>query len=188
VRAFGVDAHPAERLGYYQVVEDADGPFLRGAYRPPLDTVTLSVRVPDELRTRVRAVRWRWRAMTLPVGGDECHPDRTDSSAAVYLAFRGRLRWFALKYVWSAVGVPGRVCARKRNPFSAQDSIILRSGPPVGEWVTEEIDPTAEFRAHFAQGANPGDVPELVGIAILTDGDQTKSASAADYADFTLVH
>jgi len=31
------------------------------------------------------------------------------------------------------------------------------------------------------------DVPELLGVGIMTDGDQTRSVSAADYSDFSLV-
>ena len=50
----------------------------------------------------------------------------------------------------------------------------------------EEIDPAALFRAHF-EGNNPAaEVPELQGVGILTDGDQTRTVSAADYAGFVL--
>ena len=78
----------------------------------------------------------------------------------------------------------GAVCNVTRNPFVASDSIILRSGSPIGVWLEEEVDPAALFRQHF-EGGNPrAEVPELQGIGILTDGDQTHSVSAADYADF----
>ena len=57
----------------------------------------------------------------------------------------------------------------------------------LNEWRTEDIDPSAEFRAHF-EGGNPNaDVPDLVGLGLMSDGDQTLSASAADYAAFQLV-
>ena len=51
----------------------------------------------------------------------------------------------------------------------------------------EEIDPSAEFRAHFEGGNTNADVPDFVGLGIMSDGDQTKSISAADYAAFALV-
>ena len=47
----------------------------------------------------------------------------------------------------------------------------------------EQIDPSAEFRAHFE-----GDVPDFVGVGLMSDGDQTRSISAADYSGFVLVH
>jgi len=37
-------------------------------------------------------------------------------------------------------------------------------------------------------GGNPNaDVPDLVGLGLMSDGDQTRSTSAADYATFQLV-
>jgi hypothetical protein len=45
----------------------------------------------------------------------------------------------------------------------------------------------SEFQHHFANGDPNADVPDLVGIGLMTDGDQTHSDSAADYADFVLV-
>ena len=63
---------------------------------------------------------------------------------------------------------------------------MLRSGPPTGVWQEEEIDPDSLFRAHFEGGNPAAEVPELQGIGILTDGDQTRSVSAADYTGFVL--
>ncbi len=188
VHAFAVEHGQSGPVSYYQVEEDPAEAFLRARYRPPLESVTLSVHVPEALRRAVKKVRWRWRAMALPIGGDECRAERGDSSAAVYLVFHGTLRWYALKYVWSTVGRKGSTCAKRRTPFTAQDSIIRESGAPIGEWVTEEVDPAAEFRAHFSNRDTDSPVPDLVALAIMTDGDQTQSASSADYTGFTLVH
>ena len=188
VRAFRVEKTQSRPVPYYDVAYEGDEPYLRAAYRPPLETVTLSVRLPEALRRGVKKVRWRWRAVTLPAGGDECQDGKTDSAAAVYLLWKRGLRYHALKYVWSAVGTKGSVCAKKRNPLTAQDTTILRSGPPLDEWVDEELDPDAEYRAHFTPGDPTSNVPDLVAIAVMTDGDDTRSPSAADYAAFTLVH
>ena len=69
-----------------------------------------------------------------------------------------------------------------------QDTVILESGGPVGVWKKESIDPSAEFRAHFENGDPNADVPDFVGIGIMSDGDQTQSISSADYTGFILVH
>jgi hypothetical protein len=55
-------------------------------------------------------------------------------------------------------------------------------------WKQESIDPSADFRAHFEGGDPHADVPDLVGIGIMSDGDQTQSISSADYTGFVLVH
>ena len=97
------------------------------------------------------------------------------------------LRYYTLKYVWSAVGKKGSVCDQKRNPFVAQNTIVVASGGPLDTWQTHEIDLKAEFRKHFEDGKADAEVPDFVGVGIMSDGDQTKSASSADYGVFTVI-
>jgi hypothetical protein len=173
-------------VNYYQVVNDPSMPFVHAHYTPPEATTVLGFQLADNDRQRANSVSWQWRAVTLPKGGDECADGRTDSAAVVYLTWKKTFRYFTLKYVWSAVGRRGAVCDRKRNMFVAQDTIILESGAPLGVWRNEEIDLKTEFRRHFDDGDPAGDVPDFVGVGIMTDGDQTKSESEADYAGFVL--
>jgi hypothetical protein len=65
---------------------------------------------------------------------------------------------------------------------------VLESGAPLNEWKTEHIDLKAEFRKHFEHGDPTASVPDLMGVALMSDGDQTQSDSSADYADFVLEH
>ena len=187
VHSFRVLESYSGPVSYYKIVEDPQMPFIRAVYRPPLETVTLGAEVPERLRNRTRKVRWRWRAQVLPKGGNECRGGFGDSAAVVYVSWKRGLKWYSLKYVWSAVAVKGQICDQKRNLFVVQDTVVLESGGPLGQWRDEEIDPSAEFRAHF-EGGNPNaDVPDFVGVGIMSDGDQTKSISAADYTGFALV-
>jgi hypothetical protein len=78
-------------------------------------------------------------------------------------------------------------CDSTRNPFVAQDSLNVESGGPLGVWKSVEIDVAQHFRHHFANDDPKASVPDLVGIGIMTDGDDTRSASAADYGAFILV-
>ena len=192
-RAYPVDVHRfavLERdsgpVSYYSLIEDPLNPFIRGVYRPPLETVTLFADVGDGLRSGVERIRFRWRPWVLPVDGDECVDGRGDAAANVYIVWKRGWRWYSVKLVWSSVGTVGTTCRGTRNPLVASDSVIIRSGPPTGEWREEEVDPAALFRAHF-EGGNPNaEVPELQGIGILTDGDQTHTIAAADYAGFAV--
>jgi hypothetical protein len=161
-------------------------PFIRARYRPPYATTVLGFPIADDDRGAARTLRWQWRAMTLPQGGNECEHGKGDSAAVVYLTWKRGLKWYTLKYVWSAVGPKGAVCDRKRSLFSAQDTIILESGGPTQSWVGETIDLKSQFRNHFADGRADAGVPDFIGVGIMTDGDQTRSESAADYADFVL--
>ncbi|HWE25449.1 MAG TPA: DUF3047 domain-containing protein [Myxococcales bacterium] len=183
VRSFKVVEGYSGPVSYYRLVEDPESAYIRAVYRPPLETVTLAAEVPDALRQRTKYVRWKWRAQVLPKHGNECAPGFGDSAAVIYISWKRGLKWYSIKYVWSTDGAKGSVCDKKRNMFVVQDTVILESGGPTGIWKEEQIDPSAEFRAHFE-----GDVPDFVGIGLMSDGDQTNSVSAADYAGFVLVH
>ena len=174
-------------VNYYTVVSDSKPPYIRGHYRPGLKTAVLGFPLAEGDRQKATRLRWRWRAQTLPTGGNECQPGKRDSAAAVYVTWRRMLRWYTLKYVWSSVGPKGAVCAQKRNALQAQDSILLQSGGPLNEWKTEEIDLKSEFRKHFEGGNPKASVPDLLGVGLLTDGDGTNSHSMADYADFVII-
>jgi hypothetical protein len=82
------------------------------------------------------------------------------------------------------VGPLGAVCDRRDNALMRGETVIQRTGGPLGVWVDESLDVEAEFRKHFAGGDPHADVPDLIGIAVLTDGDDTHSASSADFRSF----
>ena len=175
-------------VSYYKIIQDPEQPFIRAVYRPPLETVTLGAPVPESLRQKVKRLRWRWRAQVMPKGGNECKAGFGDSVASVYINWKRGFKWYSIKYVWSTEADKGQICDQKRNIFVVQDTVILESNGPVGVWKDEEIDPSAEFRAHFEGGDPKADVPDLLGVGLMSDGDQTNSISAADYAGFVLIH
>lgn len=194
LRAFPIDVHSFKVLerdsgprNYYRTMSEAtEQDFIRGVYNPSLKTVTLFAPVPDELHHGVRSIRFRWRALVLPRGGNECKPGRGDGAANVYVTWKRGMRWYSVKLVWSTEAPAGATCNSTRNAFVASDSFVVRSGGPTGVWQDVEVDPDTLFRAHFEGGRPDAEVPELQGIGILTDGDQTHTVSAADYAGFVL--
>lgn len=190
VRSFKVAKRESGPENYYQLVEDPAGAFIHAVYRPPLETVVLATEVPEALRRQVKKLRWKWRALVLPKDkeGDEVHPGCADSAAAVYVTFKRGLKWYSLKYVWNTAVRRGTICDRSRNIVAAQDTIVLESGLGSGAFVTEEINLAFEFQRHFGYANPEVEVPDFVGVGIMTDGDQTRSPSEADYTGFTLIH
>lgn len=186
VANFRVVERESGPTNYYRLHNEADPPFIRAEYHPPFETTVMGVQVPDADRASASALSWRWRAVTLPKGGNECQSGKGDSAAVIYVSWRRTLRWYALKYVWSAVGPKGAVCDKKSNPFAAQNTVVLESGAPLNVWKSERIDLKAEFRKHFEHGDPSASVPDFMGVALMSDGDQTHSDSSADYADFVL--
>jgi hypothetical protein len=187
VKSFRVIERESGKVNYYTLVDDPVMPYIRARYKPPYETTVLGVQIEDADRQRARELRWSWRAITLPAGGNECADGKGDSAAVVYVSWKRGLRWYTLKYVWSSVGPKGWTCDRKRNPFVAQDTVILKTGGALGDWQSERIDLKAAFREHFCGNDPNAEVPDFVGVAIMSDGDQTKSESAADYAGFSLL-
>lgn len=171
-------------VNYYSLGRDADRPFIRGAYEPPHKKAVFGFEMPEASRGRVKRLDWSWRAITLPQQADECNPKKGDSPAVLYVTWKRTLRWYSLKYVWSASRPRGTVCDRRRNPFVAQDTVVLESGGPLNTWKHESLDLAHEFRKYFEDGDQDADVPDLIGLGVMTDGDQTKSESVGDYADF----
>lgn len=171
-------------VSYYKFVKENGTKIVRAQYRPPLETVTLGMPIPDELRSRVRTLSWRWRVLAFPAGADECVGGKSDSAAGVFVTFKRGLKYYILKYAWTTEGPSGRVCNKRRNIFLVRDTVVLESNGPVNRWIEERIDVKMEFVRHF--GGTVDEVPDFVGIGLMTDGDQTKSRSEADYTDFTV--
>jgi hypothetical protein len=185
-RAWRIVESESGPANYYSIVKDSEREFVRAHYVPPMKTALLGWQPPERDRAKLKSVRWSWRARIVPKGADECTAGKGDSAAVVYLTWKRGLRYYTLKYVWSAGNVAaGRVCARKRNPFVAQDTIVKEAGPPRGAWETVEVDLDSAFRRHFEDGDAKADVPKFFGVGIMSDGDQTKSESSADFGTFT---
>jgi hypothetical protein len=168
----------------YRFASEDGHPYLAVDYHPGQDPTTLGYRLPDNLRKAETRVSWKWRVRVFPKNGDECFGERGDSAAALILTFHSGLKWTLLKYIWSEVEPAGTVCDKRSNLFLVRQTTVLEKGGQLGAWKAESVDPKAEYVKHF--GGKREDVPDLVGVGVLTDGDNTQSVSAGDYSDFVL--
>lgn len=131
-----------------------------------------------------RFLSWRWRVLALPVNGSEANKKTNDSAAAVYVCFKGLTPLpYCLKYVWSSTVPSGTVLP---SPHRAATKImVLRSGPAgLGAWTEEKRNVYEDYLKVFGKKT----VKNPVGIAVLTDSDDTRSRAAADYDDFAVSH
>jgi hypothetical protein len=182
LESFTVFKQDSGPVNYYAVLEEGGTSFLRASYVPPLRTVVLYAVVPEEARQKVKQVSWRWRVHTLPKGANDCGPGFPDSAASVFLAFKSGMKLKVVKYVWSTLGAKGSSCQSTRGWFFDRDTVLLEAGGPLDVWKSVEVDPRLAFVKHY--GGTLEDVPDFVGIGLLTDGDQSDSPAQADYADF----
>lgn len=163
----------------YSIAEEGGNRFLR-AYADKQD-VQIGISRPTIKAKEFPALQWRWRVKQLPTGADERAEKTNDSAAGVYVVFDSTLLPRALKYVWSA-SLP--VGTRMKSPvYWRSRVIVLQSGTThVGEWRHEMIDYYQDYKDFF--GEEPG---KVIGIAVLTDSDTTKSVAEAHYDDFSLL-
>lgn len=168
---------------------------------------TLAVKAESSasmLRRKVRippgelgSVRFSWKVPELIAAADMATRDGDDSPVRVILAFEGdrsrlsprnvmlaelalavtgeEMPYATLMYVWCNKREPGSVITSARTDRVRK--IVMESGPQkLGQWLDYERDIRADFRRAF--GEAPG---ALVGIAIMTDSDNTRSTARAWY-------
>lgn len=128
-------------------------------------------------------LRWRWRAVTFPVGSNERVKGGADSVLGVYVVLSGLPFVKAIKYVWSDT-LPGSTVFD--SPYSSGTKIIvLRSGQALaGTWVAEERNVLSDYERLFGRKEKH---PAALGIAILTDSDNTNSRAIGDYAEIAIL-
>lgn len=148
-------------------------------------------------------LRWRWKVSNVFEKGDARKKAGDDYPARIYVAFEfepdkagfferakrkavsvvfgEELPGNALNYVWANELPVGEMVA---NPFTDTTMMIaVNSGADkAGEWVTVERDIVADYKEAF--GSKP---PKLVGVAIMSDSDNTGESATAWYGDVSLV-
>jgi hypothetical protein len=148
-------------------------------------------------------VRFSWKVPELIEQADMALRDKDDAPVRIVLAFEGdRSRFSArdaalselaraltgeempyatLMYVWCNKRSPGSVI---HNPRSDRiRKLVVESGPRrLNQWLEYERDIRADYEKAF--GEKPG---ALVGIAIMTDSDNTRSRARAWYGPVRLV-
>lgn len=148
-------------------------------------------------------LRWRWKVSNIFEHGDARTKKGDDYPARIYVAFEfepeeagfferakrktaevvfgEELPGNALNYIWANRLPIGEIVA---NPFTDTTMMVaVNSGSAnTGEWVTVERDIVADYRKAF--GRRP---PKLLGVAIMSDSDNTGAAATAWYDDVSLI-
>lgn len=129
-----------------------------------------------------RYLRWSWKIAGTIKGGDEKTKAGDDYAARLYVLFPGKFFWQlkAVNYIWANKLAKGESTP---NAFTSNAGMIaVESGnSDAGQWLSEERDLLADYRALF--GADPS---EADAIAIMTDTDNTGGTAEAWYGDIIL--
>jgi hypothetical protein len=118
------------------------------------------------------------------MNGDESKKKFCDNPASIVVILKlSKWRPKSIKYSWSTTLDQA---TRTSSPYATwpakSDIVVLRSGRDKEvEWVTEKRNVLQDYMEFY----NDHDTKEIFikGIIIMTDSDNTKSNSAADYDD-----
>jgi hypothetical protein len=148
-------------------------------------------------------LQWEWKAVGAMPQADNADSQHDDAPLRLLVAFDGNKSKLPLKekltfemahlisgqempyatvmYIWSGKSAPNTVLSNAHT--SRVKMIVVDSGSNnLGEWRKHERDLVADYK--LAYGETPGNV---VGIALLTDTDNTKSEVRALYGDIELL-
>ena len=162
----------------YKVAEDGGKRLLRAVSRGA--GIQAAREVPDWDLNTYPVLAWSWRPREFPKGADERQASTNDSVLAVYMLVPySRIAGpKAVKYIWSEK-VPVGTHLTSNNGLTQVR--VLRSGGG-GEWQQEKVNVLEDYRKYF----DARETPKPIGIAVLTDADDTKSSAAGDYAEFKI--
>ena len=144
-------------------------------------------------------VQWRWKVENIYKKGDVTRKEGDDYPARVYITFAydstkvgffekakyeaARLLYGqypplgAINYIWESKSPIGTVVP---NPYTDRvQMFVTQSGSDkLGQWVTEEHNVYEDYQRAF--GEEP---PNISGVAIMTDSDNTKESAIAYFGD-----
>lgn len=150
----------------------------------------------------LRDVEFSWWVQTLPQGGDVADADASDAAARVLFAFGGdhaRLSarnqmmfelartltgeappFATLAYVWDTSAPVGRVITHPRS--DRMRKIVVESGRDgLRQWKRYRRALSADYKLAFGEAPGP-----LLAVAVMTDGDNTRSQLTTRYGDIAV--
>jgi len=146
-------------------------------------------------------VEWRWRVLEPLARADPRVPSRDDSPARLVICFHGdskrldigerntlrlykaltgeMLPYAMLMYVWAS-DAPVGVVASSGYTEKIQMIVVERGGAGTGKWRDFRRNVLEDYRQAF--GEEPSDI---VAVGVMTDADDTRAKTRAQYGDIT---
>lgn len=161
----------------YEIIEESEGSrYLAADDRG--ESVILGKQIEWSLED-YPYLEFRWRARSLPPGGDERYGDKNDSAAGLYVTYRKKMGMVPIsaKFVWSTTLPVGT--ATRRSGVGRPFNVVVDSGEQhLNQWRTHVVDLVEIYEKTF--GGKPP--KNAIGIGVLTDANSVGGLAAADYA------
>jgi Protein of unknown function (DUF3047) len=192
--------HPSKAKTRYRLEKLDSGMAMRADADSSASGLVCALKIDPARRP---FLEWRWRVDSLITGADNTDRYAEDAPVRIVLAFDGdksalplrdrlfleqsrifsgnELPYATLMYIWENNKPVGSVI---QNPHTGRvRKIVVASGPiGVRQWQSFRRNIIEDFK--LAYGHAPG---KLLGVAILTDTDNTKEKVTAWYGDIKLL-
>lgn len=123
-------------------------------------------------------MRWRWRVLNLPTGGDGRVAAKDDQPVALYVGTNAWLKKHSIAYRWECEtpkGFEGDT-SYAGGLVRVHFITLCDKKMPVGEWRTESRNVAADFKKIY------GTVPREFALSVMGNSQYTKSDTKAEIA------
>lgn len=125
-------------------------------------------------------IRWKWKAVRLPDGGDVRDKKMDDQAAQLYVVFPrfpAMVNSRVIGYIWESSAPSGSITESKKRLHTKY--IVLQSGKErLGEWIEEKRNVYADYKKLFNE-----EPPPVGKISIMIDSDDTKSSAESFFSE-----
>ncbi|MGD9835382.1 MAG: DUF3047 domain-containing protein [Piscinibacter sp.] len=193
-------ALPGKRSTVYRMQRDGSRFIVQAQAESSASMFRRRLRVDAAQLARVQ---FSWRVPGLIARADLAEAEVSDSPVRLVLAFdgdHGRLSararmlfelaqaltgepppYATLMYAWDNHAAPGTVIVGPRTDRVRK--IVVETGPSrLGQWLQYDRDLAADYRLAFGEEPGP-----LIGVALMTDADNTGSRAAGQYGEVRLI-
>ena len=180
----------------YELVKDGDQVVIKASSHQSSSGMIREITIdPKEFPV----VQWRWKVENVLKNGDVTQKSGDDYPARLYITFEydsSKVGFFekakyetakflygqyppigAINYIWESTSPIGTIVP---NPYTDRvNMIVIESGETrLNEWITEERNVLEDYKKAFGK-----DPPNISGVAIMTDTDNTQESAVAYFGD-----
>ncbi len=180
----------------YELVKDGDLVVVKALSQQSSSGITREITIdPQEFPV----VQWRWKVENVFKNGDVTKKSGDDYPARIYITFEydsSKVGFFekaqyetakllygqyppigAINYIWESKSPIGTMVP---NPYTDRvNMFVIESGESrLNEWITEKRNVFEDYKKAFGE-----DPPNISGVAIMTDTDNTQERAVAYFGD-----
>lgn len=170
----------------FRVAESADGaPNARRLIVEAKQSTGTLITIPGADLEKYPILRWCWRVRNLPPGGDGRVSGKDDQAAGIYFGAGPALSRKSVAYRWETEMPIGESAAIKYGAglVHVKYFCIRNKTSPLNEWIVEERDAAADYRAEYGYIPKPGTYI----VAVSGNSQYTDSHTIAEFAYIELV-